>query len=121
MQIGSVNDWGVCAEVEISSNVKDIKEAQSSDLNSFQCCLKINDVSIAPVKISLGLYEMILSINNGYRPNKHDRNTIVVFEELLSRISSSVLTSSKVTFVKGGELYTFKYKDDEIEVLKDVS
>jgi DNA phosphorothioation-dependent restriction protein DptF len=121
MQIDSVNGWGVCAEVEISPNFKIIEEKQSNDLNSFQCCLKINEVSILPVKISLGLYEMILSINNGYRPNKHDRNTIVLFEELLSRISNSVVTSTKVIFVKDGELYTFKDKDDEIEVLKDAN
>lgn len=121
MQIDSVNGWGVCTEVAISPDVKVIEKKQNGDLNSFECCLKINDVSITPLKINLGLYEMILSINDGYRPNKHDRNTIVLFEELLSRISVSVVTANKVAFVKGGELYTLKHQDDEIEVHKNAN
>jgi DNA phosphorothioation-dependent restriction protein DptF len=67
------------------------------------------------------MYKMILSINQGYRPNKHDRNSIIIFEELLEKIADKVKNANELVFTKNKTDFTFTNNIDEIEVSKHVN
>jgi DNA phosphorothioation-dependent restriction protein DptF len=56
-------------------------------------------------------------IVNGYRPNKHDKNTVVLLDELVDQISDIATSSNTLVIVKNDKRYTVKNIDDEdIEV-----
>ena len=116
LQCDSINGFGVCATLELSPAWSKVQSHQSNGINSFQCFLNVDAELLDPVTISLSMYKLILAINQGYRPNKHDRNTIIIFEELLEKISTIIKRSNKLTFVKEDKKYSFKNTTDEIEV-----
>lgn len=116
-QFDKINGYSVCANLEISPDIPNIQENNNKSINNFKCYLKVDDESICPVVITLNMYKMIRAINQGYRPNKHDRNTIIIFEELLEKISEKVKKSKKLLYINNENTYTFKNKSEEIEVL----
>jgi len=116
LQCDTVNGFGVCATLELSPAWSKVEAHQSDSINNFKCFLNVDSEPLEPVTISLSMYKLILAINQGYRPNKHDRNTIIIFEELLEKISSIIKRSNKLTFVKEDKKYSFKNTTDEIEV-----
>jgi len=115
-QCDRINGFSVCAPLELSIAWSKIKSNKLHKVNSFQCFFNIGDEFLEPIDISLNMYKLILAINQGYRPNKHDRNTIIIFEELLEKIASITKLSNKLVFVKGKKKYSFKNTRDEIEM-----
>ena len=62
---------------------------------------------------------MIDQILNGYRPNKHDRNTIVIFDELVQNILAKAVHSKEIILLSDKKKIHFKNNEDEIEVVED--
>jgi len=116
-----LNGYHICTQVKIQQDAEALKKTDDTAINSFQCALKVNDHSIDPITISLSMYKMILSINQGYRPNKHDRNSIIIFEELLEKIADKVKNANELVFTKNNTDFTFTNNIDEIEVSKHVN
>lgn len=117
-QFDKINDYSICAHLEISPDLKRLQEETVHAINNFKCYLKVEEQPIESIVITLSMYKMILSINQGYRPNKHDRNTIIIFEELLEKIADKVKMSKKLVFIKGDQTYIFKNNTEEIEVVR---
>jgi DNA phosphorothioation-dependent restriction protein DptF len=61
---------------------------------------------------------MIKDINQGYRPNRYDKNNIIIFQELIDRIIDKLKVSKKLIIINADNReYLFKNIDnDEIEV-----
>lgn len=115
-QFDTINGYGIATSLEISAAWSDIENNQTHNINNFQCFLKVGDYSIEPFIVSLNMYKLIIAINNGYRPNKHDRNTIIIFDEILEKIAGKLKTARKLFFIKENHLYEFRNSVDEIEV-----
>jgi len=115
-QFDTINGYGIATSLEITAAWSNIEGNNKHNINNFQCFLKIGEHSIEPFTVSLNMYKLILAINNGYRPNKHDRNTIIIFDEVLDKISSKLKTSRKLFFVKANHHYEFRNSADEIEI-----
>ena len=115
-QFDMINGYHICAPLELSADWNKIQNNHLKTINNFECYLKVDDHSIAPIVITLSMYKMLIAINKGYRPNKHDRNTIILFEELLANISQKVKMSKNIHFIKERKTYTFKNRNEEIEV-----
>lgn len=116
-----LNGYHICTQIKIQPDTLALKKSETSLLNNFDCVLKVNDNSIEPIAISLSMYKMILSINQGYRPNKHDRNTIILFEELIEKIADKVKNADELVFMKHNKEFTFTNNIDEIEVSEYVN
>lgn len=115
-QFDTINGYGIATPLEITAAWSSIERNNEHSINNFQCFLKVGEHTIEPFTVSLNMYKLILAINNGYRPNKHDRNTIIIFDEVLDKISSKLKTARKLFFVKGNNYYEFRNLVDEIEV-----
>ena len=81
--------------------------------------LKINSEEISTIDITLSIQNMIEQILNGYRPNKHDRNTIVIFDELVQNILAKAVHSKEIVLLSDDKKIHFKNNEDEIEVVED--
>lgn len=103
--------------VDISPDWSKIKSYQSNSFIEFPMFLKINGGISIEKKISLNLYSMIILINDGYRPNKHDRNTIILFNELIQSILEIANKSNEIYLLANGTKILLKNVDNEIEVV----
>jgi len=116
-----LNGFHISTHAKILQDTEALKNISSKAINHFQYAIKVNDISIEPITVSLSMYKMILTINDGYRPNKHDRNSIIIFEELLEKISDKVKISDELVFMKDHKEITFTNNIDEIEVAEHVN
>lgn len=114
--LSEINDYALCTSIEFDPDWKAIEDYKKHMLHSFPCFLKVNDVAIGEMSISLGMYKLIYAINGGYRPNKHDRNTIIIFEELIERIIDQSKDAKKLVIVKDDVLFEFKNNEGKIKV-----
>lgn len=117
--ISSKGSIQTAAPIEIKPSWSKIKDSKSIAFNSFPLFLKINGLDISEKSISLNLLSMINLINDGYRPNKHDRNTIVLFDELVQTITTRASQSDEIIFLSNKKMVHFKNDEDEIEVISN--
>jgi len=111
------DDAFISVEVDIKRDKNMIKKGDSKKIKSFECYLLANDKSIKPIEITFNIYKMIEDINNGYRPNRYDKNSLIIFNEFIERIVDEVKTSNKLIVTDKEKRYIFtKIDEDEIEV-----
>ncbi|WP_130537864.1 DNA phosphorothioation-dependent restriction protein DptF [Thiomicrorhabdus indica] len=116
-----INDHALCSNVEFDVDWDAIASHEQKSLHNFPCCLKINDEPLSKFDFSLEVCNLINSINKGYRPNKHDRNTVIIFEELIEHIIDKAKSSNKIVIVKDSTAYEFKNSGHKIKVSKHAS
>ncbi|WP_373035579.1 DNA phosphorothioation-dependent restriction protein DptF [Sulfurimonas sp.] len=119
VSISTTNGITVAVPVEIEANMSKIKNVTSKSGTSFPLFLKINSEEISTIDITLSIQNMIEQILNGYRPNKHDRNTIVIFDELVQNILAKAVHSKEIVLLSDKKKVHFKNNEDEIEVVED--
>ena len=78
----------VATPVEIKPDFERLKSSASKKQGHFYAYLKVNDISLDPIEITMNFMELLLSIKDGYRPNKHDKGAVILLEELLEKILS---------------------------------
>lgn len=119
VSISTTNGITMAVPVEIEANMSKIKNVTSKSGTSFPLFLKINSEGISTIGITLSIQNMIEQILNGYRPNKHDRNTIVIFDELVQNILAKAVHSKEIVLLSDKKKIHFKNNEDEIEVVED--
>ncbi|MDB6373935.1 DNA phosphorothioation-dependent restriction protein DptF [Photorhabdus bodei] len=83
----------------------------------FEVHLKVGVNSLLPIRISLNLFELLGKLNNGYRPNKYDKNAIVLLDEIIELITEQAKSSTDLRFYDSNHrIYTIKADDDIITV-----
>ena len=114
------NDAYITIEVDIRRDKKKITSKSSQKLKSFKCYILANEKTIKPIDITFNIYKMLQEINNGYRPNKYDKNSLIIFNEFVERIIDEIKVSDKlIIHSKDAQRYIFREIDeDEIEVDK---
>ena len=120
MTLSEVNGYALCADVEFDPNWEELTKDKQHQLRSFDCALIVNKKALETIAISLSMYRLICAINEGYRPNKHDRNTIVIFEEMIENIIYLAKENNKLTIIHGDKSYEFKNNGDKIKVKSHV-
>lgn len=114
--LSEINNHALCTSVDFDPDLEAIKNHAKHRIHAFPCYLQVNDQPLEGIEISLSMYKLIQAINDGYRPNKHDRNTIVIFEELLERIIDSAKDTNKLSIVHDRKMYEFKEAAGKIKV-----
>jgi DNA phosphorothioation-dependent restriction protein DptF len=114
--ISEYNKYQVVTEVELKADLEAIKSNNVSKPFFFVAHLKLNEKPFQ-IPININLLKLMEDIVKGYRPNKHDKNTVVLLDELVDQISDIAANSNTLVIVKGSRRFTVKNIDDEdIEV-----
>jgi DNA phosphorothioation-dependent restriction protein DptF len=91
-----------------------------SQLRSFDVYLKVgDDFRVGPVPISVNFLDLARKINQGYRPNTHDKTTVVKLEELVEEVRRIVRQTDVLYVQKGNiewELINDKLEDEILVV-----
>jgi DNA phosphorothioation-dependent restriction protein DptF len=112
-QFGTVK---VMAPVELKGNFDAIKKNQSHRSENFTVCLKMHEMDLPPITISFNLFELMRRIIQGYRPNRYDKNSIVLLDEIVDSIASKARVGNRLKFYDGNTAYLLKSEDGMIDV-----
>ena len=104
-------------KIKISIDYDALKEEGCLDVSHFNLHLKIAGVTLKGIPVSVNLLTLMMNIVSGYRPNKHDKNSVVLLEELASYIVSLGVSSSELNlYTKNKSIKINKISSDDIEV-----
>ncbi|MDT0628079.1 DNA phosphorothioation-dependent restriction protein DptF [Alteromonas sp. W364] len=110
------NDYQIVAEVALKPNLEAVNGSQTTTPAFFLAHIKLDDKPFE-IPININLLKLLEDIVNGYRPNKHDKNTVVLLDDLVDRISDIAVNADELMIVRNDVRYTLKNIDDEdIEV-----
>lgn len=118
--LGKPNGYALSATSTMQPELSKLAVMEPSQLRSFNVIIKIGeDFSIGPIPISVNFLELARKINHGYRPNTHDKTTVVKLEELVEEIRRIVRQTDILYVQKGGiELELINdMREDEILVV----
>ena len=74
-----------------------------NDISNFKLHIRVNDELLPFIQVNVNLLAMMLNIVNGFRPNKHDKNSVVLLDELINKITEHA-SSSKVLFLHANNI-----------------
>lgn len=104
------------APVELKPDYDAIHKKTQITSSHFMAYLKVGDQSIKPIAINLNLFELLQKLKDGYRPNKYDKNAIVLLDEIVEQVTDMAKSSSTLKFYEGDVRYTARQDDGMIVV-----
>lgn len=115
--LGEFGGVKITAPVEIKPDWDAIRNKNTAHPTGFDVYLKVGQNSLPHVHIGLNLFELLDKLNNGYRPNKYDKNAIVLLDEIVELIAEQAKSSNEIKFYDGGQrIYRAKADDDMITI-----
>ncbi|WP_255546840.1 DNA phosphorothioation-dependent restriction protein DptF [Moritella sp. 36] len=89
-----LNGYNLVAELDIKYNPAAIKQQSCihetnnhfDDVSHFYAHIKVNGKDVNPIRININLLSLLNRIVKGYRPNKHDKNTILLLDEIINEL-----------------------------------
>lgn len=92
--VDHLNGYDLVAELDIKVNFGKLEEQSFNhesnkkfdDVSHFYAHLKVNGKDVNPIRININLLSLIKQIVKGYRPNKHDKNTILLLDEIINEL-----------------------------------
>ena len=111
-------EYSLVAQLEIKANVNEIKQDTSENVSYFNAYFKVEGESIK-LPININLLNLMQRIVLGYRPNKHDKSTVIMLEETVAQIAE-IANQSKILHVISNK-NSFKIKNVEDEERIDVN
>ncbi|MGD8126400.1 DNA phosphorothioation-dependent restriction protein DptF [Escherichia coli] len=115
--LGEYGGVKITAPVELKPDWEAVRNKNTAHPTGFDVHLKVGQNSLLPVRIGLNLFELLNKLNNGYRPNKYDKNAIVLLDEIVDLITEQAKSSSEIKFYAGGRrVYRAKADDDMITI-----
>lgn len=114
--ISEHNGYQVVTEIELKPDLESIKSNSTHTPSYFDLRLKLNGQDIK-LPLSINLLQLMKRIVKGYRPNRHDKNTVVLLDELVDKIKELASKSNTIEIIHGRNRYKVTNVDDEdIEV-----
>jgi len=115
--LSSRNGIFVSAVADIKPDFKRIEREAVSSIHEFPVCLKVGDKPLRTFGVNLRFLDLVSKINDGYRPNKHDKNTIVILEEIIDDITKIIVRSEELMFVDGRNVFSLKNEIEDEELV----
>lgn len=114
--LGQFGRCKVAAPLELKADFKSIHNKHVEKHDHFSAYLKVGEKSLRPMEIGLNLFELIKKINSGYRPNKYDKNAIILLDEVVEQIRTVAKGSTSLKYYEGTKVYRLEQDDGMITV-----
>lgn len=115
--LGEFGGVKITAPVALKPNWDAIRSKHTAYPTGFDVHLKVGEYPLPPVRIGLNLFELLRKLNNGYRPNKYDKNAIVLLDGIIDLISENIKFSNEIKFYDSVQrVYKARLDDDMISI-----
>lgn len=84
--ISKLNGFVIAADLQVEADFSRIQMNHSNKIGVFNAYLLVDGNPLKPIPISMNLLELLKKINKGYRPNKHDKNAVLLLIEIAEQI-----------------------------------
>lgn len=111
--ISEYNGFKTAAELEVKADFTALKTQGVSKIGSFNAYIRVDDNVLLPMPISINLLELLEKINQGYRPNKHDKNAVLLLDEVIEQIIAVANEKNTLFVLKNDKRYKIVNEDDE--------
>lgn len=111
-----LNGYVMSAKADLKVSRKRIADTPRQPLSNFNACLRLGEEDLKPIAVSVNFYELIRRINRGYRPNKHDKNNIVIFEEVIDDMVRRVRSSDDLQIHLEDQCWKLRNDPEEDEI-----
>ncbi|GLT17751.1 hypothetical protein GCM10007938_15290 [Vibrio zhanjiangensis] len=111
--ISEYNGFKTAAELEVKPDFTAIKTQGVSKIGFFNAHIRVDDNTLLPMPISINLLELLEKINQGYRPNKHDKNAVLLLDEVIEQIITVANEKNTLFILKNDKRYKIVNEDDE--------
>lgn len=91
--------------------------AARTPIAHFNVALKVGDQSLKPMPFNINLFGLLLRLNEGYRPNKYDKNAVVLLDELVEQIKALVKRDNRLKLYRQQKHISLRYEDGTIDTV----
>lgn len=103
------NGYQLAAHIELKADIKNIAGFMEDHVSQFHMFFKIGEETLG-MPANINLLHLMQRIVDGYRPNKHDKNTVVILDEIVDKIAEVANSSNTLYILK---------KDQRIKITSD--
>ncbi|MVX64832.1 DNA phosphorothioation-dependent restriction protein DptF [Clostridium chromiireducens] len=107
--------YKVSEKVELKADTRNLPKSDETDIKKFIGTLKLQyknekTEESHDIDIDYSLYKLLVQINNGYRPNKKDRNHFIKFIEFIGKLEDTGSQNKELVFIEKNREHNKKYK-----------
>lgn len=114
--ISEKNGYQLVAKLDIKPDLKNVISPPIHQVSFFTASIFVGNKSLT-IPVNINLLQLMKRIIDGYRPNKHDKNTVVLLDELVEKISKIASQETTLHIINGGQHITVTDdEDDKYEV-----
>lgn len=112
----------IAAQVDVKQDNAAIKlEAgvESEHVGYFHACLKVDEQPLQKMAVNINLLGLLYRICEGYQPNKHDKNAVVLLDELVEELHDIASKAKTLHILRGSSryrLYNAEGNGSELEI-----
>lgn len=115
--LGEFGGVKITAPVALKPDWDAIRSKHTAHPTGFDVHLKVGEDPLPPIRIGLNLFELLKKLNNGYRPNKYDKNAVVLLDGIIELVSDKIKLSTEIRFYDGmRRVYSARLDDDMISI-----
>lgn len=116
--IAERNGVFISSKVDLKMDARRVNGAKMGKIHSFNAYLNLGNQEIQPFPITISFLELADRILDGYRPNRHDKNSVVILEEVVEEITCLAGQSHLLNFHKAdlSAHWSLTLEDDELIV-----
>lgn len=112
--IADYNGYQLAASLQIKADFIAIQNDTFDKIGYFNAYLKVEGHALSALPVNINLLDLMLRLNQGYRPNKYDKNTIVILEEVVEKILEFANKSQTLHIFHNAESYEVSNLDNDI-------
>ncbi|GAM62938.1 hypothetical protein JCM19232_4615 [Vibrio ishigakensis] len=110
--ISEKNGYQLVAKLDIKPDLKNVPRQPPTQVSYFTACISVGNESLT-LPVNINLLQLMKRIVDGYRPNKHDKNTVVLLDELVEDISKIASQEKTLHIINGDQHITVVDDEDE--------
>lgn len=114
--LSNLNGYVTAAELELKPDFKQVQFKTVKKLGTFNAYLEINGKAISPVPVSINMMELMIKITQGYRPNKHDKSSVLLLEEIIEQLHEAASERGSLIIFKDDKRYKVTSEDGFFEI-----
>ena len=119
--LGEFQGVKVAGLADLRPDYTTLKElAPTTPIAFFNVALRVGDEALKPMPFNINLFGLLLRLNEGYRPNKYDKNSIVLLDELVEQIKAMVKRGNRLKLYREQQHISLRYEDGMIDTVGEM-
>ncbi|MEZ9590752.1 DNA phosphorothioation-dependent restriction protein DptF [Vibrio breoganii] len=111
--ISEYNGFKTAAELEVKADFNAIQTQSVGKIGAFYAFMQVEGQPLIPMPININLLELLEKVNQGYRPNKHDKNAVLLLDEVIEQIITVANENDTLFILKKDKRYKIVNEDNE--------